>query len=278
MISAWSTLQVPLTIVRGTDRVAALRTLGVLSDTETRHMNSYLKYSFSCQWQYPTKKFVGNTFRLLVRRSTRISFVLMNTSYQRLSEVSCLPSAEILALAARLQRLEINPDDIRSQLIDREATRMHQRAGWDVIRGLVLVVASIALVTLAPALTKAGQAVAVVCALGSAIFIGTGLGVRKTLNQRLQLARKHRSELEGGRGFLWHFQELLEHLDSDGPVEVHKSLIRCCKASRRREEVRDRGDLTQYWYWISLIEMHLVMAEKGIHDELLKPHEVAPHE
>jgi hypothetical protein len=192
--------------------------------------------------------------------------------YKRLSHISGLPVSEILALTEQIRSAEVAPDEIRSSISNQEAVWRHRQGGWDILRGLGLLAAAAALVGLTPSLSEAGRFVALACLAGGALLLFLGYRTRQPFNELLRRARDSRRKLEGASGFLWRFEGLLRHADADGPVQIHESLLRCCEGSRRLSDSRSRDDLVQYFYWLTQVDSHLLLAEHGEHDALLDPH------
>jgi len=198
--------------------------------------------------------------------------------YKRLSKISGLSAANILALTEQIRSAEVAPEEIRSDLNNQAAIWRHRQGGWDALRGLGLLAAAAALVGLTPGLSEAGRFVALACLAGGALLLFLGYRSRQPFNELLRRARDSRQKLEGPSGFLWRLQLLLEYAEADGPMQIHESLVRCCQASRRSSDVKNRDDLVQYWFWIAQVDCHLTLAEYGEHDALLDPHPETSHD
>lgn len=191
--------------------------------------------------------------------------------YDRISELCGVPAGAIDQQHSRIEELGVEPEDVRAMMNAELVRDGVKRAKPDLIRGFVVVLASVVggllTATFNPTITSG----LLVIGLVGLWFVFSGIRALEPMWQAKKQAEHFRAELEGPDGFLWRFQGLLEFADADGPIQIHESLIRSCELSKGQVSGLGREDLLMYWHWVTIAYSHLGLAHVGAEDPDLKP-------
>jgi len=190
-------------------------------------------------------------------------------SIHRLCEVGKINIDELRALIERINLLDENPQSICASLNDQTTLALSKAGGMDLFRGTALLLTAFAADLLALTNGYFNVSLQWLLIVAGIAFLSTGVRSRSPLEVAISAATSHRDALERNGGFLWRFQTLLEFRDADGPIAIHKSLIRSCEDSKLGRKKLSRIELKQYWYWIHQVEIHLQLAIVGQHDHAL---------
>lgn len=158
---------------------------------------------------------------------------------------------------AALERIGLNnlaPERIRLELVQARLEYSPKRIGAELTRAGALLAASYYAQAIGQE-PSISTAVAICCAAGL-LFTLSALEMKIEKLLTMRRANSLRAHLEGIDGFLWRYKDTLEAGHADGPIEIHESLLRCCRASRDGDSNLDDEHLTQYWYWVSILHCH----------------------
>lgn len=190
-------------------------------------------------------------------------------SIHRLCEVGNFDIDELRALIERINLINEYPLSICASLNDQMTLARSKAGEMDLCRGAAVLLTAFAADLFAFPNGHFNLSLQWFLIVVGTAFIGIGIRNRAPLEVAVSNALKHRDTLERIDGFLWRFQTLLEFRDADGPIAIHKTLIRSCEDSRLGMKKLSRIKLKQYWYWIHQVESHLKLAAAGEHDHTL---------
>ena len=212
----------------------------------------------------------GLSIKLKKFVTSDIASTLMSmNSIHRLCEVGKINIDELRALIERINLLDENPQSICAALNDKTTLALFKAGGMDLFRGTALLLTAVAADLLALSHGYFNVSLQWLLIVAGIAFVGIGIRNRAPLEIAISTAMKHRDTLERNDGFLWRFQTLLEFRDADGPIAIHKSLIRSCEDSKLGRKKLSRTELKHYWYWIHQVDNHLQLAAEGQHDHTL---------
>ena len=151
-------------------------------------------------------------------------------------------------------RRKLVPEKIRMELVHARLEYSPKRTGAELARAAALFAASV-FAQMIGRESGISIAVAIGCTTGL-LFTLSALEMKLGKLLTMRRAKSLRGDLEGADGFLWRYKDTLEADHADGPIEIHESLLRCCVASSDGDSCLDHEDLTQYWYWVSILHCH----------------------